>query len=124
MDYGYGLGIVPPQDPVYLREFERRTREWYEETIKDSESLLQRRLQDISFSYHIALTLPQTIGRIEIASSQDGKYATLSRRYRKIMSFWFSLTRWHTWKMVQLSEIKPCMFLLIFVVCLMLFDCC
>ena len=81
MDYGYGLGIVPPQDPVYLREFERRTREWHEEIIEDSESLLQRRLQNISFSYHIALTLPQTIGRIELASPQDGRYATLSRRY-------------------------------------------
>jgi hypothetical protein len=49
MDYGYGFGVVPPQDPLYLQEFEQRRHEWYEEIVKDSEKLLQRKLQIFDF---------------------------------------------------------------------------
>ncbi|KAN0073195.1 hypothetical protein V8E54_008415 [Elaphomyces granulatus] len=34
MNYGYGPGIVPPQDPIYVQEWRRRTEEWYEEVIR------------------------------------------------------------------------------------------
>ena len=48
--YGYGFGIVPPQDPVYLREFERRTREWYDEVAQESRVLRERKLHKILIS--------------------------------------------------------------------------